>query len=130
MINSMARVVLTILALALLAACSHPIITPQGKPQQKACTLSCEQKARACNKVCRNNCAQCTAYNFQTAAKNFNHYFHESAVNGQIIKRDLNSYFDPLQCRKTTCNCRGDYVACVQSCGGVVKKRLQAAAVC
>lgn len=125
MINSIARVILTIMTLALLGSCSY-----HATPQAKACTLSCEQRASACNKVCRNNCAQCTAYNFQTAASHFNHYFHESAVNGQIIKRDLNSYFDPLQCRKTTCNCRADYVACVQSCGGVVKKRLQAAAVC
>jgi hypothetical protein len=42
----------------------------------------------------------------------------------------LNSYRDPLQCRKVTCNCHADYQVCIQSCSGVIHKQLRVASAC
>lgn len=129
MMKFIARVVFTV-SIILLTSCIHKLITPQAKDSYASCKASCEQRSRACNKVCRNNCQQCNAYSWQKAKNGYYNYRHEETVNGGFIARELKSYRDPLQCRKTTCDCRGDYQVCMQSCGGVIKKRLQVAPVC
>ncbi|KTD61667.1 acyltransferase [Legionella spiritensis] len=130
MINSISRVVLLIGLALFLASCVSMTKQPGDKQAFAACRVACQQAAKQCNRVCRNNCPQCTAYANQTAARHYRKYVHEVCVEGGIIARDLKSYRDPLQCRKTTCNCRADYQVCMQSCGGVIHKRLQVSPVC
>lgn len=113
-----------------LTACVPQTNVSQPKTTYAVCAASCEQRSDQCNASCRNNCQQCQAFSKQTTMEHYRHYVHEQNVKGRSIARDLNSYRDPLQCRKITCNCRADYRVCIQSCGGVVKKQLQAAPYC
>jgi hypothetical protein len=125
MINLMVRVVIGCCFL-LLASCLH-----RSLPTNFAsCAATCESRLVACTKVCRNNCAQCSAAAGQSAAKNYGHYVHEKVVQGKIVALQLNSFRDPLQCRKITCNCQADYQICMQSCGGAVMKRLAHVPLC
>lgn len=108
----------------MLSACMYKTLA------QRACMTTCESRLAACSKVCRNNCSQCTAAAAQSTIRHSAHYEHEQYVKGALIALQLNSFRDPLQCRKTTCNCTGDYQICVQSCGGAIAKRLQHVTLC
>lgn len=119
------------LSLSLLAGCSHFNLGKQPvNPVFAACKMNCDQRAAACQKVCRNNCPQCCSYANQSAANAYYDYRHEQIVKGGFIVRQLKSYRDPLQCRKTTCNCKADYQICIQTCGGRIPKQLKAAPQC
>ncbi|KTD29779.1 MULTISPECIES: acyltransferase [Legionella] len=127
MINFIARLVICFSCLFFITACLHRV-------PNTPCTTTCESRYQACTKVCRNNCPQCTAAAGQARDKNYNHYIHEQYVKGRMIALQLNSFRDPLQCRKVTCSCREDYQVCMQSCGGgdggAIKKYLQHAPLC
>lgn len=96
----------------------------------KSCKLSCIERLKTCANTCRNNCNNCTSLDNAAAAVHFNQYKRQQILQGQIVALELQSYKDPLQCRKTTCNCREDYGVCIQSCNGQIRKRLQVVAPC
>ena len=126
--NSIYRAIMATLFLSLIS-CSH-YNAVQNNSNMTQCKASCVQRANMCHKVCLNNCQQCSAYAEQSAAKNYLYYQHEQYIEGGVIARDLKSYRDPLQCRKVTCNCSADYNVCIQSCGGIIHKKLQVAPIC
>ncbi|CDZ79143.1 hypothetical protein BN59_03461 [Legionella massiliensis] len=125
MINLTIRIVICC-CFFLLASCLHRPVPANTA----SCIASCESRLAACTKVCRNNCGQCSAAAGQTAARNYGYYEHEKMEQGKIIALQLNSFRDPLQCRKVTCNCQADYAICRQSCGGAITKRLEHAPLC
>lgn len=129
MINFIFRIVLCC-SFCCLISCSHQSNTSARNSQFANCAASCETRAIACKKICRNNCQNCSTANSRKAAKNYAHYIKERCVRGDIIALQLNSFRDPLQCRKVTCDCRADFQVCMQACGGVIHKRLQPAPVC
>ncbi len=94
------------------------------------CKSLCFERFDSCKKSCRDSCPNCSLSAYQRAAMNYTKYVHEQKVEGQIIARELNSYRDPLQCRKTTCNCLADYEECKQSFEGIIHKRLQVGPAC
>lgn len=112
-----------------LCACIQ-FLSAEQKTTQTACIATCEQRAAACTKVCRNNCRQCQARAGQSTSESYLYYQHEQFVKCDIVARQLNSYRDPLQCRKVTCSCSADYQICMQSCGSGIKKQLRVAPVC
>ena len=66
----------------------------------------------------------------QRAAREYSHYKNQQKIQGIGIVRQVNSYRDLLQCRKTTCECPTDYQTCIQTCTGKIPKRLQVAPSC
>ncbi|MBA3537051.1 MAG: acyltransferase [Tatlockia sp.] len=90
-----------------------------------SCAATCVNRLTTCTKVCRNDCPQCIVASNKKTARNYDKYVREQCIKGQIIALQLNSFRDPLQCRKITCNCPADYEVCLQSCGGPVIQRLQ-----
>lgn len=117
------------LFLLTLLSCTQFVARSVSK-ESKPCQSLCEKRFDKCNQNCRNNCQQCVAYAKQKASENYLYYQHEQYLKGGVIARDLQSYRDPLQCRKITCSCPADFELCMQSCGGIIQKRLQAAPVC
>lgn len=103
------------------------IVKPKDVNQ---CLQLCAQRLESCKQLCSNNCPRCSAISTDTTAKNYFEYIHDKQVQGGYIYRGLNSYRDPLQCRKVTCNCTSDFITCEQGCTGVIQKRLQAAPYC
>ena len=95
-----------------------------------ACKASCQERFNACNAVCQNGCKQCAARADNEAAWHYHEYKQEQCVQGREVVRELKSYRDPLQCRKTTCECPTDYRACAAACSGKIPKRLVKAPAC
>lgn len=118
--------------------CTVMLIACVGKPVSKnytttavaACKKSCQESYHQCRKVCHNSCRNCAAYEQQVTAKHYRNYTHEQCVEGGFVIRQLNSYRDPLKCRKTTCDCEADYQICSQACSGIIHKYLQVAPTC
>ena|SRR3990167_5919171 len=114
----------TFLSLVLLMSCTQQLSPGQTVTNSAECNGVCKQHLESCQKTCRNNCIQCNAYAALQTSNSYRRYVHEQCVRGGLVIRRLNSYRDPLQCAKTTCNCSADYQVCKQSCGGVIHKQL------
>ncbi len=125
----MIRMVLCAAMLAL-AACATQPVSVQCAQERAACKNSCKERLKTCNQVCDNGCNECSLDAKCATARNYSRYIHEQNIQGGIIARELNSYRDPLQCRKTTCNCLADFNVCTQSCTGLIHKRLQVGPAC
>lgn len=123
------RLVLSVFFCTLISCAKYPGIT-YTKAEFAICKASCNKKVSKCNRLCSNNCAQCRSKAFSSTNKSYNMYLHEQRLQGLRVARELNSYRDPLQCRKITCNCPADYQVCMQLCGGVIYKQLRVASVC
>lgn len=96
----------------------------------KQCKQLCLDKFNSCTSTCVNNCRACSLESSYNSGKNYTKYVHEQQIQGEIIARELNSYRDPLKCRKITCNCSADLNTCTQGCTGVIHKRLQTVPFC
>ena len=95
-----------------------------------ACNRACQQRLTVCNKQCDNSCFNCCLIANQRAARDYERYKDQQRIQGSVIIRQLNAYRDPLQCRKTTCECVTDYRTCRQTCTGKNPKQLQVAPDC
>jgi len=109
----------------LLSSCATVNTTTSGE-----CKQMCIQKLNSCKSICTNNCPNCSASSAYSSTINHAKYVHEQRIVGGYVARELNSYRDPLQCRKVTCNCSADYSACNQKCTGVIRKSLEAVPYC
>jgi hypothetical protein len=94
------------------------------------CQTNCRELYELCKTQCLNHCAHCTEVADESAADRYEQYVQEQEVQGGTIARELNSYIDPLQCRKITCNCSADFTICDQGCTGVIQKQLRAKPYC
>lgn len=94
------------------------------------CQSTCVKKHELCRQNCTDNCKQCQIEAWQEKTVKLKKYHTERIIMGGLMDRDLNSYRDPLQCRKVTCNCAADYQVCQQSCTGKIHKTLQAEPTC
>lgn len=125
--NSLVRIFCFILFFSLLACTTKNSIRGQELAQ---CNMTCVTHFEFCKQNCVNNCPNCSCAAKQKAGVNFTKYVYENKVQGKKVMRELNSYRDPLQCRKVTCNCVADLMICKQSCSGVIQKRLRAVPNC
>jgi hypothetical protein len=109
----------TLLSVLMLISCAQHSINKVSQ-----CNTVCQHHYENCQKTCRNNEIQCHAYSATTTSTSYYRYIQEQRIKGGLITRQLNSYHDPLQCAKTTCNCSFDYQICGQSCNGFIHKQL------
>lgn len=122
-----------VLCCVLLLGLSGCIIQKKIVTNHKAfnqCKSFCVQRLDSCRQYCTNSCPRCSSASTYTSTTNYLKYVHEKKIQGGYITRGLNSYRDPLQCRKVSCNCASDFNTCVQSCSGVIQKRLQSVPYC
>ncbi|OGV35916.1 MAG: hypothetical protein A3E88_08195 [Legionellales bacterium RIFCSPHIGHO2_12_FULL_35_11] len=110
--------VLIYLLVAFLTSCSYYQHYVGNEKTLKGCHLACYAVNDKCNETCINTCKNCNAQSFVQAAKRFKLYKHQRCVQGEIVDLELQSFRDPLQCRKTTCSCKDDLRVCMQSCRG------------
>lgn len=119
------RVIVSLILILLVSCAQH-----QTTPDQIICEQECAKRFESCCALCVNNCKNCSMCTTQSAAKSYNKYKKRQCIQGEMMARELQSYRDPLQCRKTTCACHADYRVCMQSCAGVIHKRLQVPPTC
>lgn len=116
-----------VILLLLLTSCSSYV---QHARALKACKWQCTVTKQRCNQSCKNNCQNCTALANAETAVHFNQYKRQQNIQGSIVALELQSFRDPLQCRKPTCDCTADFSVCLQSCQGKIRKRLKVVKPC
>jgi hypothetical protein len=119
--NSLLRV-LFFIALYCLSGCATQEKTALNSQTLNQCKMICVQHLEFCQKNCKNNCPTCSSDSNYSSRLNYCKYVHEEQVQGGYITRGLNSYRDPLQCLKVSCNCPSDFITCNQYCTSVIQK--------
>ena len=110
--------------LMLLFGCATTFTSPpSAKLSMRACKSQCLNKFKACAKVCKYSCQKCMAFVTTGVKRHYDYFVHQQQVQGGLVARELNSYRDPLQCLKSTCDCRADSNECTQACAGTIHKR-------
>lgn len=112
------------------SACANLKSNDSNKAPIASCKITCLKQLKTCNSTCKDDCEQCVADANMSFARHYDKFIHQQSVQGGLISRDLNSYRDPLQCVKTTCNCRADFHQCLEACTGIIHKRLQSPLKC
>lgn len=111
------RFVVLFLMVFLISACHHLSANTSYSVDPVAnCHATCQKHLALCQSTCKDNCSQCSLGAYSEAHRSFVHYVHEQKLRGCEVSRELNSYLDPLQCRKVTCSCSDDYQRCNASC--------------
>lgn len=127
----MVRVILVGFFLACLWGCSS---TPKADAipmhEKQACEARCKVKAKACLRACDDSCKACEVREHHQMVQRYQDYVHEQCVQGLRTALQLQSFRDPLQCRKSSCNCPADFNVCMGACSGTIKKSLQVEPVC
>ncbi|MCX7117118.1 MAG: hypothetical protein NTW94_04290 [Legionellales bacterium] len=118
--NIIFRIIFSFVALSMVA-CTSPKVSVQRANDRVFCLATCQQKLQHCLKACSNNTAACHRASCQQSRHDYQQYVHEQCVAGGFIVRELNSYHDPLQCRKMTCDCGADYHTCADFCDGTIQ---------
>ena len=129
MMHSTVRIIFCF-AVMVLAGCASQQASVKRANDRVICQKGCEQQYKICSQVCHNNCKDCNQSSALGTACNYKKYTHEQQIQGGVIARELNSFSDPLQCRKISCDCSADYTVCAESCKGLIHKRLQTAPLC
>ena len=129
----MSRVMFSLLCVVfLLMGCVyHPREMAVAAQTKRACVQTCEQRASSCRVQCEEDaCGFCAEHVSQAANVAYTQYRHERCIQGKTMVRRLQSYRDPLACKKISCDCSADYRVCVEACSGNIHKRLQVASIC
>ena len=116
--------------ICILVSCVFSSKFTQHKLAVNKCKSFCIRDSNICHKTCQDNCVACNHQAHMAARDWYQHFVKEQTVQGGMITRNINSYKDPLQCRKITCNCDVDYLICTQKCSGLIHKELQNQNLC
>ena len=108
-----------------LSSCSYYKDFAHKEQEKTACHHVCQDKLRHCLAICHNSRHDCSVSAHMHASRQHQKYQREQMIQGQDEVLELNSFRDPLQCQKTTCECREDVRVCRQFCDGRIRKRLQ-----
>ena len=133
--NTGLKLLLAVITAITMMACSSVYDTQYRyqKPSSesgKQCIVQCQQTKNTCQQLCQNDSPLCKARARERARQDFNEYVSQRKIAGKPIVRDLDSFYDPLQCASPTCNCEADYRACYQMCGGQVVAEKKCVANC
>ena len=114
----------------LLTGCTHAPQEAQVSQEARTCKVRCQVAYERCQEQCHDACKPCVQQGNEQATAAYKRYHHERCVQGKTIVRQLQSYCNPLECRKTSCDCPADYRMCVEGCSGEIHKRLQVLPTC
>lgn len=116
-------------AVYLLVACTNQALMTKHA-ERLSCKMACQQRLKRCQQICRDDCYTCFKEVQKTVNRSYDQYIHELKTQGGVNSRELNSFKDPLQCRKTSCDCSADYEVCAQSCTGLIHKNMKVPSAC
>ncbi len=97
---------------------------------ERACVEQCRIEKDSCYRRCTDSCTRCERQENAAMKKRYKTYVHEQCVQGERVALQLQSFRDPLQCRKISCDCPADYRVCVSTCRGTIRKYLQVTPFC
>lgn len=117
-------------ALVCLSSCTWQHKQDEEAQERRICIAQCEVQMKHCQKACKDNCQQCEKKAVRRTRENHERYLRERCIEGKSFILRLQSYHDPLECRKMTCNCAADLRVCVESCRGRIHKQIQVEKSC
>lgn len=115
---------ISLFVLLFLTSCSNYSQYLNNERQLKICHLQCNAGLDKCKTSCRNNLQECEVLSSMQAGLRFKKYKMRQINQGIIVNEELQSFKDPLQCRKVTCSCLEDFRVCKQACRGKIYKYL------
>lgn len=128
--HTMIRVIAVSFVLLFTLSCASNHKDAEKAEAKRVCERTCEQKQNACLRVCDDSCKECEQREAKRTARVYKTYIHEQHQQGKRVALQLQSFRDPLQCRKSSCDCPADYRVCMSACAGQIYKSLQVAPVC
>jgi hypothetical protein len=117
-------------AIILLCSCTSRHQHDVSDQAVRSCTSVCQQQLSHCKEVCEKDCKTCDGQSKQETRQHYKRYEHERCIEGKTLIRRLQSYHDPLQCRKMSCDCMADFRVCAQACRGQIQKQIQVEKSC
>ena len=108
-----------------LSACVSYVQLAEQRHVRQVCEQRCDTRLVQCQEHCHDSCQTCTQQAKAITEKYYQHYWQGRCVEGKRPILQLQSYHDPLQCRKKSCDCAADYRVCRSACRGSIPKRLQ-----
>ncbi|MDF1827082.1 MAG: hypothetical protein P1U39_02265 [Legionellaceae bacterium] len=115
--------------LGLLSCTSNPKDVAEAQ-EKRACEQICLKNQQSCLRTCDDSCKACQVRENEKMEQRYKTYVDEQCEQGKRVALQLQSFRDPLQCRKSSCDCPADYRVCMSACAGPVYKRLQVTPVC
>jgi hypothetical protein len=94
------------------------------------CVMQCSNTKQLCRRLCSTDDQNCKEMAHEQARFEYEAYLSKQRISGLPINRDLNSFYDPLQCSRSQCHCEEDYRACYSMCGGKVITHKKCVAFC
>ena len=111
-------------------SCTSTREDTQHAQAKRACERTCGAEKNVCVRTCEDSCKQCQKAEDKKTAQLYKNYIYEQHEQGKRVALQLQSFRDPLQCRKSSCDCPADYRVCMSSCTGQIYKSLQITPVC
>ncbi len=111
--------IITILLVLLLISC----VSLENQRTMRVCKDICQQQSLKCQKLCNNDARHCQAFVMGNARKSYAKYVHQQRLQANDIALELQSFRDPLQCKKITCDCLADARMCVKFCNVHIEDR-------
>ena len=87
-----------------------------GPAKKKQCIMRCHSRHHECKRSCTNTAPKCHRKAYTKTKVAFERYVDQQEIAGKPVNRDFNSFNDPLQCKKITCDCADDYALCRRVC--------------
>jgi len=117
-------------AILLICSCASTHEHDVAAQTVRSCTTLCKQQLLHCQTVCADNCKTCDFQSKKLTKQHYKRYIHERCIEGKTLIRRLQSYHDPLACRKMGCDCMADYRVCAEACHGSIHKQIQVEKAC
>ena len=128
--RTMVRMIAVSLVCLFMLSCASTHEDAVDAQAKRACERTCEQEKNVCLRTCDDSCKACQVRENEKMARLYKTYIHEQCAQGKRVALQLQSFRDPLQCRKSSCDCPADYRVCMSACAGPIYKRLQVTPVC
>lgn len=123
--RAMFRVLAVGCALLLMLSCASTHQDVHDAEVKRACERVCEHEQQTCLRACDKSCKACQIRENKKMVRLYKDYIHEQCAQGKRVALQLQSFRDPLKCRKSSCDCPADYRVCMSACAGPVYKSLQ-----
>ena len=91
--------------------------------EMRACKDTCQYNSQNCHKLCSDDARNCQANVMANTKASYARYVCQQKVQANDIALELQSFRDPLQCKKITCDCLADARLCAKACNVHLKDR-------
>ncbi|GAB4392754.1 MAG: hypothetical protein Tsb005_08150 [Gammaproteobacteria bacterium] len=93
---------------------------PPTAARGKRCVAQCERAKEMCFSACQRKQQQCVQQQHIVAQQAYEAYQQQQLAQGELVERDLESFYNDKVCQSTCHECEEHYRPCYELCGGQV----------